>query len=362
MAASFYIDKRPERIVVLGDTHGDFGLLMLLLKDCAKVVDQKGRWRNGNKTYVVLVGDTVDRKRPGVPSGGEVPGEELFMHLYLNYLQRESRAHGGRVLKLLGNHEEMNMMGDYTFATKMGKELRKVVPLKPGSPFARILYSPQDTYAFVQLGPYFFVHGGLGGMSANDILRLTKANPAVKNWFRNGLRGGRRGATTIDVVSRMLWDRDYTTARHCNAGHLQQVFDAIGRLHGGDTPSMVLSGHSVTVHNSAPDSRAFTEVLREDDNTTVLGLSKMINGSRRGMGINLSCDGRVARLDNGASRAMGHDTSRGRLPQVLVIENMRHMHVVRHKRGLLHQTSRCLAPGIDVSSLAQILRDELGRS
>ena len=193
--SGFRILANPDRIVVIGDTHGDFGLLLLLLKDCAKVIDARGRWRRRNKSWVVLVGDTVDRYRPDVPSGGEVMGEELFMHLYLNRLQRDARKEGGRVLKLLGNHEEMNLRGNYDYVTKLGKQLRRVLPLQPGTAFAKILYSEKDTHAFAQIGPYFFVHGGLGGLREDDLPAAEfrkRGGPAVVSGWR-GVADPRHG-------------------------------------------------------------------------------------------------------------------------------------------------------------------------
>lgn len=374
-SSGFRLRADPDRIVVAGDTHGDFGLLLLLLKDCAGVIDARGRWRPGDRTCVVLVGDTVDRHRPGVESGGEVPGEELFMHLYLNRLQREARRHGGRVLKLLGNHEEMNLRGNYNYASPLGRRLRKILPLRPGTAFARILHGAQDTHAFAQIGPYFFVHGGLGALEDDDLPLLASANAAVRSWFRGDKERSssrRREHPAIATVSRMLWDRDFTAGEHCDAGRLQEIFDAVGRLGtGGRAPTMVFSGHTVTLHNGAPDSRAFTVVLEDDGDkdTVTLGASPMVAGRRRGMGINLSCDGRVARLDNGGSRAFGHDPSRGRLPQVLVINRDPHrrqgrdrMSVVRHRRGLLHQTRKCLHPSMDVAAIAGLLREELTKN
>lgn len=365
LVAGIILKTDPKRIVVLGDVHGDFGLLLLLLKDCAKVIDKRGNWRNGNQTCVVLVGDTIDRHRPGVPSGGEVAGEELFIHMYLNFLQRESRKHGGRVCKLLGNHEDMNMRGDLTFVSPLGKQLRQQFPIGPGTPFAKAVFSARDTYAFLQIGPYFFIHGGLGSLTRKTVPLLTIANETVKRWYRGQLHGDRDSKQVLDLVTGMLWDRDYTTSSNCNAGHLSSMFQQIQQLHGRAQPRMVVSGHSITTHNSAPDSRAFTTVVTQDGQTETLKLSPVINGTRTGMGINLSCDAQVARVDNGASRAFGHDRSRGRLPQVLEIVRNHNgrdrLRVVRHKRGLLHQTEDCLDPSIDKAAIGSILRRETSR-
>ena len=361
MYNGFFCEGSPRRIVVVGDIHGDFGLLLLLLKDCAQVIDARGQWIPNNRTYVVIVGDTLDRQRPGLKSVGEVYGEELFIHLFLNNLQRQARDNGGRLFKLLGNHEEMNMMEDYTFVTKMGKNLRKMLPLQPGTLFSRILYSKQDTYAFIQIGPYFFIHGGLGGLTKRDVMRFPLCNDAAKNWFRND----KANKTSLRVVTSMLWDRDYTLNNHCNQNRLKKIFQYIGNL-SGEIPTMVFSGHSVTWENAAPDSQPFDRVLSQNHNTTTFGLTTKTTVIKEGssIGINLSCDKCVGRVDNGASRGMGEEIMESRLPQVLVIDRHGYdrpdiLTVVRHNTGLLHQKHKCLHPEINVKAIANILRQEL---
>lgn len=53
---------KQERIVAIGDLHGDFGLAIKVLK-IAKVIDDKYNWIGGN-TVVVQVGDQLDNCRP----------------------------------------------------------------------------------------------------------------------------------------------------------------------------------------------------------------------------------------------------------------------------------------------------------
>ena len=78
-------------------------------------------------------------------------------------------------------------------------------------------------------------------------------------------------------------------------------------------PSMIPMATPAHAAQQRPDSRAFPRSIRRD--TVTLGPSLTVAGRRQGMGINLSCDGRVARLDNAGSRAFGLDPSTGRLPR-----------------------------------------------
>jgi hypothetical protein len=104
---------------MLGDIHGDLDALRYCLRDCAKVIDENDNWI-GQNTYVVVVGDLIDRARrrdremnsvtnnegKGV---GEVENEEIKIQRLLNKLFLEARAAGGKIIKLLGNHEIMHL-------------------------------------------------------------------------------------------------------------------------------------------------------------------------------------------------------------------------------------------------------------
>ncbi len=91
-----------ERIVVVGDVHGDFDRLRALLRRAA-LLDDHDRWV-GSGSVLVQTGDFMDR-------GAQV---RRTMDLLMR-LQAEARAAGGQAVVLLGNHEMMNLMGDFRY-------------------------------------------------------------------------------------------------------------------------------------------------------------------------------------------------------------------------------------------------------
>jgi hypothetical protein len=97
-------DKAPERLVAVGDVHGDFDDLCRMLKRTG-LVDDQNHWIGGSAT-LVQTGDLVDRG----PQGREV------MDLLLG-LEKEAAKAGGQVVPLLGNHEVMNILGDLRYVT-----------------------------------------------------------------------------------------------------------------------------------------------------------------------------------------------------------------------------------------------------
>ena len=95
---------QPQRIVAVGDLHGDFNAWIDIAR-AAGLVDSRNHWAGGN-TILVQVGDVTDRAP-----------DSLKIIRNLIQLQKEARRTGGRVVTLVGNHEAMNMLGDLRYTT-----------------------------------------------------------------------------------------------------------------------------------------------------------------------------------------------------------------------------------------------------
>jgi hypothetical protein len=95
-------EKPPERLIAIGDVHGDFDDFCLLLQRVG-LVDAQHHWIGGTTT-LVQTGDLIDRG----PKGREV------MDLVIS-LEKEATKAGGQLLPLLGNHEVMNILGDLRY-------------------------------------------------------------------------------------------------------------------------------------------------------------------------------------------------------------------------------------------------------
>jgi hypothetical protein len=93
---------RVERIVAIGDLHGDYDSYIAVLR-AAGIVDARGRWRAG-ETHLVQTGDIPDR-------GPDT--RRIIAHLAR--LASEAERRGGRVHALIGNHEAMNVYGDLRY-------------------------------------------------------------------------------------------------------------------------------------------------------------------------------------------------------------------------------------------------------
>ncbi len=102
--ASNRYDKTPERVIAIGDVHGDFDDFCLMLKELG-LADSQNHWIGG-KAILVQSGDVIDRGNKG---------REAMDLLIL--LEKEAAAAGGQVVPLLGNHEVMNILGDLRYVS-----------------------------------------------------------------------------------------------------------------------------------------------------------------------------------------------------------------------------------------------------
>jgi TPR repeat protein len=91
-----------ERVVSVGDVHGDYDQLFTVLKS-AGVIDDQGNW-TGGKTHLVQTGDVLDRG----------PDSRKAMDLLMR-LEKQAAEAGGYLHALIGNHEAMNVYGDLRY-------------------------------------------------------------------------------------------------------------------------------------------------------------------------------------------------------------------------------------------------------
>ncbi|CAM6007872.1 unnamed protein product [Sphagnum balticum] len=98
-----------RRIVAIGDLHGDLERTLWALQ-LAGVLSNDGRHRwTGGTTVLVQVGDVLDR--------GD---DEIAILSLLACLNKQAHSKGGAVFQIHGNHETMNVAGDFRHVTPGG--------------------------------------------------------------------------------------------------------------------------------------------------------------------------------------------------------------------------------------------------
>jgi hypothetical protein len=93
-----------SRVVVIGDLHGDYAKFRDMLRE-AGLINARSNW-SGGVTHLVQLGDVPDR----------APDTRRILDLLMR-LEPQARRAGGYVHTLIGNHEAMNMEGDFRYTT-----------------------------------------------------------------------------------------------------------------------------------------------------------------------------------------------------------------------------------------------------
>lgn len=145
----------PARIYALGDLHGDLDNAIATLR-LAGLVDGEGHWTGGT-SILVQTGDVVDRG----------PDSKVLL-AWLRRLTDEAHAAGGRVEALLGNHEVMNLRGDWRYVSA------EDIAAYSGPDARRLAFSPtgedgawlRARKTAVMIGETLFVHGGISAAEA----------------------------------------------------------------------------------------------------------------------------------------------------------------------------------------------------
>jgi hypothetical protein len=229
------------RVVAVGDVHGDVEAARRALT-LAGALDASGHWGGGDLT-VVQTGDLLDRG----------PREREVVDLFLA-LKAEAPKHGGRLILLNGNHEIMNVQGDFRYITGQGFSAFADVPRSPAVE-ARLdaMKVPERARgrvgAFLPGGHYArqfadhpvavvvhgtaFAHGGVMPAHAAEL-------PAIHRDLSAWMRGEGPPPSILVNGESPWWSRAYSRAAGPDCAALGVALKALGarRMVVGHTPQL----------------------------------------------------------------------------------------------------------------------------
>ncbi len=217
----------PGRLIAIGDLHGDLAATRAALV-LGGAIDASGRWIGGDLT-LVQTGDQLDR-------GDD---ERAILDLFVQ-LPPAAASKGGQVIVLNGNHEVMNVQGDYRYVTPAG--IGAFAGVRPRSPLARSAPPPfeERAAAFLPGGAYalelaqrdviavvgdsVFVHGGV--LPEHVTYGIERINAEARAWMRSGTRQAPQSVASENAA---IWVRDYSvdpvSTRACQM--LGEVLEAL---------------------------------------------------------------------------------------------------------------------------------------
>lgn len=165
--------KGVERIVAVGDVHGDYGQLVKILR-YVRVINKNGKWIGG-KAHLVQTGDVLDRG----------PDSRKVMNLLMK-LEKQAAKAGGGVHPLIGNHEGMVLRGDWRYvhpgeSQAFGGADKYRLALSAKGKYGKWLRTHN---AVIKINDVLFLHGGLTGRYAT--MSLDDINKGVRQGLQTG--------------------------------------------------------------------------------------------------------------------------------------------------------------------------------
>ena len=199
-----------KRIVAIGDLHGDWQATRQVFQ-LVGATNANDEWV-GKDLVVVQTGDQLDRGN----------GEQLILDHFVRW-REAAKQQGGALHALNGNHETMNVLGDYRYVTPGGfkdfedavpkserllpKRLRSRLPVVmraraaafvPGGLYARKLAAQP---LVVIVGESLFAHGGVH--EAHVQFGIDRLNQQSKRW----MRGKGKPPRLVQDQAGPLWTR-----------------------------------------------------------------------------------------------------------------------------------------------------------
>lgn len=208
----------PDSLIAISDIEGNFDVFTKILLGLG-TINKDLSWNYG-KNHLVLVGDFFDR------------GQEVFNCLWLIYkLELEAAMAGGRVHFIMGNHEQLNLMGDYRDMHEKYKKISKLIKI----PYKEWLSNRsvigewlRNKNCMEKIGDNLFVHGGLHP----DMGKKGWSGEEVNQIFRMAMNGSsndlKTGSQLVTGRNGPLWYRGMSLQelRQGQVDTLLSTFDA----------------------------------------------------------------------------------------------------------------------------------------
>lgn len=163
----------PEKLFVLSDIEGEFDVFKALLVK-SRIMNKRYHWTFGSG-HLVICGDLFDR------------GKNVVPYLWLLYkLEDEAKQKGGYVHTILGNHDIMNLSGDYRYVDPKYFESAKML----GREYKQLFAADTELGRWLRtkniiekIGDRLFLHGGISPAVNASGRPVEDINQSCRPWY-----------------------------------------------------------------------------------------------------------------------------------------------------------------------------------
>jgi hypothetical protein len=234
-----YEYEHNNRIVIIGDIHGDIRRFKDILID-AKIINKNIEWiAEPKNTIVVQMGDQVDSiNRDRTLEEWEVL-PDIEMIYFTNLLNKIALSKGGRVISLIGNHELMNTIGNYSYVSdkSLKDNYKRQELFKPGGTLSAIL---SQRPLIVKIGQLLFCHAGLTLEHLNILSKYNKDVSYINTIWKNFIKNNAILIEDKEIFENIILDGDgiLWTRDLDGKGDLIKMLETLGCVY-------MFVGHSV---------------------------------------------------------------------------------------------------------------------
>jgi len=194
-----------ERLIVIGDIHGDLKRFKNILID-AQIINNNLEWiAQPPNTIVVQLGDQIDSaNRTNTVNNWEVL-EDTDMLYFTNTLDNIAISKGGRVISLIGNHELMNTQGNFSYVSEKSNKINRINDYIPNGKLSNIL---SKRPAVLKIGKLFFCHAGLKKCHLDLLKSYNKEIIYINTLWKKYMLGELNDTDDIMLFEKLYIDND----------------------------------------------------------------------------------------------------------------------------------------------------------
>lgn len=207
-----YINELPahKRLIIVGDIHGDIRRFKNILVN-AKVINNNLEWiAEPPETIIIQLGDQIDSLNR-VPTKEWEVLKDYEMIYFTENLNLIARAKGGYCISLIGNHELMNVIGDFSYVSENSKSEIRQQLFKPKGTLALILAKRPLIF---KIGDLIFCHAKLDIQHLNILKKYNKDIFYINQLWKNYLENEKINIEDKEIIdsviigpSGLLWNR-----------------------------------------------------------------------------------------------------------------------------------------------------------
>lgn len=195
-----------DRLVIIGDIHGDIKRLKTILID-AKIINNNIEWiAEPPNTVVVQMGDQVDSLNRDESIAEWEVLDDVEVIYFTNLLDKFAQSKGGRFISIIGNHEFMNVIGNYSYVSSKSmanNENKRRELFKAKGVLSPIL---SKRPIVLKIGELFFCHAGLTTKHLELLKKYDKDISYINRIWKNFVLHGNVLKEDKELFDKILLD------------------------------------------------------------------------------------------------------------------------------------------------------------